>query len=258
MGTIRATVQTEKYRGPVAKGITVTTNDPERGTIQLTLRADIVGSVSLLPGPILTVGNLRGKAASARMVVRKEDSETGILQVREVRASVPWLHVRASPFEAGGATEAVDGVPSLQAGDWVLEAEVDGEPPPGTRSLTVTFETGLSREPEISVPVQVLWRPAIRFSSPTVMLDHSAPSPPPFLVSFRPDVDVASAQISAEPPGLEARMEPANARAMHVRLRWAGPGEPPDEGKVVVKAGEDSATAVVRFSRPVGTASPPR
>jgi hypothetical protein len=258
VGTIRATVQTEKYRGPVSKGITVTTNDPERGTIQLTLRAEILGSVSLLPGSILTVGNLRGRSAAARMVVRKEESESGTLELREVRASVPWLEVRATRVASGTEEPTVDGVPSVLPGDWILEAEVDGEPPPGNRSLTVSFATGLPREPVVSVPVQVLWRPAIRFSAPSVTLDLSSNSPPPLLVSFRPDVVSADAKISAEPAGLEARLEPANSQAMHVRLRWVGPGEPPAEGRVLVQAGSETATALVRFTRSVGSASPPR
>jgi hypothetical protein len=253
VGRIRATVETGKYRGAVSKSITVTTNDPQRPTVQLVVRADIVGSVELLPGSVLTVGNLQGSPATARMVVRKEESEEGALRIENVRASAPWLVARAYLWEAGSLAEAIRGVPSPEEGDWILEAEIAADPPHGSRTLTVSFDTGLSREPQVRVPVQVLWRPAIRFSAPVVVFDLAASSSPPLVVSFRPDVDVASATISAEPEGLEARMEPANSRSMHVRLRWAGEGDPPAGGRVVVTAGEDTAASEVRFA---GTAAP--
>ncbi len=247
MGTIRANVATERYRGAVAKGITVTTNDPSRSTVQLTVKMTIVGSVTLLPGPVLTVGNMRGKAAPGRLVVRKDETETGVLRLDRVRVSAPWLRVTAreiGPDRPGGA---IEGVPEARPGDWVLEAEIEGEPPEGQRSLTVTFDTGLPREPTVSVPVQVLWRPAIRFSAPTVVLNPSG-EPPALLVSFRPDVSPADAIVSAEPEGLEARLEPANAQAMHVRLRWTGTTAPPPEGRVVVRSGTETASATVRFA----------
>lgn len=258
MGTIKATIQTERYRGPVAKGITVTTNDPQRGTLQLTVRLDIAGSVTLLPGQVLTVGNLRGRPGPARMLVRKDPSETGTLRIGGLRASVPWLGVRAVEVGPDGAGGPVEGAGEARPGDWIVEAQVQGEPPDGARSLTVTFETGLSREPTVSVPVQVLWRPAIRFSSPSVVLDPGAGAPPPLLVSFRPDVDVRGATVTAEPEGLEARLETANAQAMHVRLRWAAASPPPTEGRVTVRAGSDSATAAVRFSNVPAAATPAR
>lgn len=247
MGTIRANVQTERYRGAVAKGITVTTNDPTQGTLQLTVKMTIAGSVNLLPGQVLTVGNMRGKAGPGRLVVRKDETETGVLRVDRIRVSAPWLRVAARAIGPEGPGGAIDGVPDARPGDWILEAEVEGEPPEGERSLTVTFDTGLPREPSVSVPVQVLWRAAIRFSTPAVVLNPSG-DPPPLLVSFRPDVSAAAATVSAEPAGLEARLEPANAQAMHVRLRWTGTDAPPPEGRVVVRSGSDAASAIVRFA----------
>lgn len=247
MGTIRANVATERYRGAVAKGITVTTNDPARSTVQLTVKMTIAGSVSLLPGQVLTVGNMRGKAAPGRLVVRKDETETGVLRIERLRVSAPWLRVTAREVGPEGPGGAIEGVPEVKQGDWILEAEVEGSPPEGQRSLTVTFDTGLAREPTVSVPVQVLWRPAIRFSAPTVVVNPSG-DPPPLVVSFRPDVPAAGATVSAEPEGLEARLEPANAQAMHVRLRWTGTAAPPPEGRVVVRSGSESASAIVRFA----------
>lgn len=246
-GKIRANVATERYRGAVAKGITVTTNDPARSTVQLTVKMTIAGSVNLLPGQVLTVGNMRGKAAPGRLVVRKDETETGTLRVDNLRVSAPWLEVAAREVGPEGPGGAIEGVPDVKPGDWILEVAVAGDPPDGQRSLTLTFDTGLPREPTVSVPVQVLWRPAIRFSAPTVVLNLSG-EPPPLVVSFRSDVSATEAIVSAEPAGLEARLEPANAQAMHVRLRWTGTAAPPPEGRVFVRSGTETASAIVRFA----------
>ncbi len=154
-GKVTATIRTEGLRGPVAKTITVTSNDPVRPTMTLTLKAVLVGSVELLPGPAMSI-QVSGPAQASgpsRLLIRREPTEEGTLQVSGITSSVPWLAVTARPV---GTTEpAAGGIPPAQPGDWILEAKPGADAPSGMSRVEVRFKTGLTREPEVVVPVSV-------------------------------------------------------------------------------------------------------
>ena len=61
-GSIRASVHTTTYRGPISKQVTVEHDDKSQGPVQLTLSANIVGSVAteLFPSHEMVMGMMPG------------------------------------------------------------------------------------------------------------------------------------------------------------------------------------------------------
>lgn len=232
----------------------MTSNDPERPSIHLTMRVEVVGSVELLPAPVVTVTNFRAAPSRARLLVRKDPSESGELRVAGLRTSAPWLVAKGRRIER--EEPPIEGIPQPRAGDWIVEVTVESDPPEGSHAQTLSFETGLGREPAVQVPVQVLWRPAIRLSASSLTIEAAPPAVgpgPSLLATFRPDVDLSTVRVESDLEGLEARLEPANAVAYHVRLAWKGGAPPSRPAKVTVAAGANSASAVVQIVAGTGS-----
>jgi hypothetical protein len=153
VGYVRARLDTTELLGPVTKGIVVETNDPDRRKIVLTLKANVVGSVTLLPQPHIFMVKREGQPYVGRLLIRKEPSERGVLAVSDVTLSVDWLTASVERLEEprprGG------GLPAGRAGDWVLELRFAGDEPVfGRRRGQVRFRTGLTRQPEVRVEVE--------------------------------------------------------------------------------------------------------
>jgi hypothetical protein len=153
VGYIRARLDTTELLGPVTKGIVVDTNDPDRPKLVLTLKANVVGSVTLLPQPHVFMVKRAGQPYMGRLLIRKEPSERGELAVSDVTPSVDWLKASverlAEPRPRGG------GLPAGRTGDWVLELRFPGDEPVfGRRRAQVRFRTGLTRQPVVVVEVE--------------------------------------------------------------------------------------------------------
>ena len=122
-GTIRTSIHTASLRGPIAKGITVTHDDPTQGPIALSVKANVVGSVELLPMPILALApRVKGPSTPGKVIVRKDGSETGTLNVGDITSSAPWMKVSKRVVTA--PEPAIEGLPEAKPGDTVLSVDV--------------------------------------------------------------------------------------------------------------------------------------
>lgn len=143
-------MKTAGYHGKVAKTIALTSDDPVRPNVTLRVKMMLVGSAILMPSKHLLLRYNRGKPTTGRLLVRQDPTESGTLTVREVASSEPWLNVRARTVEA---EELLEQGFKAGPGDYILEFEVPEKPGAGTHRAEVTFRTGLTREPVMSVPV---------------------------------------------------------------------------------------------------------
>ena len=152
-GKLTVTVKTERYSGEVQKGIAVTTSDPESANVQLTVKMKVVSSVIILPRPGLAFPTGADRSYSGKLLVRKESTETGELEITELATTVPWLVAKARKVEA--PEPAAGGLPAALAGDYVLDVSVADDAPRGQSEQQVKFKTGLARKPEVEIPVAV-------------------------------------------------------------------------------------------------------
>ena len=223
VGYVRAVLDTTELLGPVTKGIVVNTSDPDRRQILLTLKAIVVGSVALLPQPLIYIRKRPGQSYVGRLLIRQEPGESGTLAISDVTTSVPYL--TASVVQLSQNRPRGDGLPEGRPGDWVLEVRFrDDEPVYGRLRDQVRFRTGLSRQPEVAVVVESKFDTPINLSTGKLVLasvgDGRAEGT--LFASVRHGLDPGSLRVDAEPAGIEVAVEPATERMYKVEVRWPG------------------------------------
>jgi hypothetical protein len=251
-GSIKASVHTASYKGPIGKQVTVTHDDKSQGPIQLTLQANIVGSVDVLPFPALQLAKKRrGFATPALLIVRKDATEKGSLEFAELGASAPWI--KTSSRKVTAAEDPVEGLPAAQPGDIVVSVQVQGEPPVGNHSETISFKTGLPREPKVSVPVTVYIPAALTFQPQELTLvpapgstDHATGE---VLTAIRDDIDIKNVTVKSDSPAFTVRIDPSGSQAFRLFVDWTRKGKhPATETKIHARAGKESVDLPVRVN----------
>jgi hypothetical protein len=246
-GHVTATVKTARYRGPLQKGVTVTTSDPTQPQVRLAVKLNVVGSVVILPRASLALPG-RNWEYSATAVIRKDPGETGELRLTDLTTSAGWLAATARRVEADEPEE--NGLPARSAGDYVLEVSVADDAPRTRGMQQVRFKTGLPREPETSVPIVVSLNTAMKITPPVVRLrprGEGQEAVGRFSVVVRPGLDELEA--SASPPSFSVTLVPNGPRHYSGKVRWTPTEESaPHQGTIVLRSGKESQRLTVRVS----------
>lgn len=242
---LQARLDTKTLRGDVGRGITVYTDDPQRPKVFLVLRAIVLTSVGFLPDETLTLTNRHPDATSSQLLVRKDLTESGSLEITNVRTSVPWLRAEASKIDQ--ARPGGDGRPSVQPGDWELSVEIG--PNPTNYSAVeefVIFETGLTREPTIMLPVALKLAPPVNlpFARLVVPDGEGAVDTADFVFSLRRGENPEQLEVVGSTPELTIAVERSGRRGFKARVSWDGAAT---EGSLQFRLGrEDYDLPVVR------------
>jgi hypothetical protein len=248
-GSIKASIHTGNYKGAIGKSITVTHDDATQGPITVSVLAKIVGSVDVLPFPALQLGrHRRGFETPAKLILRKDASEQGTLAIDGLVASASWLKVGSRKVES--EEPAVEGLPAAMPGDVVLSIQAEAAPV-GTSVETISFKTGLTREPKVTIPVTVNVQPLITLQPNDLILN---PTPGAaegasgqVLASLRDDLDPKTVTVASEAPAFVVRLEPPGERAFRVIVDWAGKGKnPPTETTIHIRVGAETVNLPVR------------
>ena len=250
-GKLRTSIHTSNLKGPFSKAVTVTHDDPASGPVALTVKANVVGSVLVLPAAsVLVPPSGKKPGTPARILIRRDPTEQGEFRFTDLTTSVPWVKVSSRAVTADEA--AHDGLPDARSGDVELTMVAEGAPV-GVHLQSVTFKTGLAREPLVTVPVRVVTRPPIHLQ-PSELILNPDPNVPgtasgQVLGSLREDVDAKDLVVSADAPAFKVRLEPPGVRAFRVIVEWSGSAEnTPTETTVRFRAGEQSAPLRVRVN----------
>lgn len=240
VGEIKTTLDTSALSGLIGKGISITTNDPYTPDIQLVVRARVVGSVLMLPGYTGFLSNRQIETRSTPFLIRQEPGEVGKLLISAPRASVPWIDVEVRELTEKHLSDK--GLPAGWPGDWLLVATLKRGAPIGHFQETVRFNTGLQREPEVTLKIGVDLRPPVNLNSGEVSLVVGQPLT--VLASLRRDLDPKTVVKLSAPAGLSARAEPGRGRFFKIHLEWNGPlPDAPVELRMEI-AGETQTTPI--------------
>lgn len=248
-GSIKASVHTASYKGPIGKQVTVTHDDASQGPISLNVTANIVGSVEVLPFPALQLARKRrGFAAPALLIVRKEVTEQGDLAFGGLAASVPWIKVSSRKVTA--EEPAVEGLPVAKPGDVVVSVQANLDAPVGNHSENISFTTGLTREPKVTIPVTVFVQAAITLQPTELILTPAAGSPTAsgqVLAALREDIDLKSVTAVSASNAFTVKVDPSGAQAFRLLIDWTEKGKHPALDSIIhVKAGKESIDLPVK------------
>jgi hypothetical protein len=246
-GQLRVTLHTKDLRGKFTRGVSVSTNDPANRQIHLQVSANVLASVQLMP-PALMVGGRRGRL-SGKIVVRQDPTETGELEVSGLEVSQPWL--TASVRQISEPEEVQGKIAAAAPGDWIIEVELDKSAPWGARQESLTFKTGLGREPEVKVPVKVLVPSLINVNPRELylFLTKEGHAEGVFLASIREGHEKDELSIDIEPEPFKVAVEKTGARHYRVAVSWqTDDPDAPVHGKAILRLPEGELEVPVHVS----------
>jgi hypothetical protein len=242
VGYLNATVDTKHLRGKTERSIAVKTNDPEKAQFSLTLRAEVVTSIVVLPNESIPIEK---GSPTVRRLIQKDPTESGTLEISEVKASVPWLSVKAERVRSV-LPVGEDGLPEARPGDWLLSVDMTDAAPLGRSMQSIQFKTGLARQPVAELRVTAYVQPALQLSKQRVVLPAPGASAgdDTLMLSLRRGLENAPVQVDAQPPEIKVELVPAAPRYYRVLVSWEG--SQPEEGSITFHVGDQQVVLPVQ------------
>jgi len=258
VGKVTAQVRTENYRGPVEKTVTVTSSDPARPSVLLRVKANVVGSVVILPGQFLSFPAPPTWDYAGKVLIRKDKTESGELKVSDVTTTAPWLTAKARRVE--NPEPEAEGFPAALPGDWVLDVTVSEAAPSVQSGQQVRFKSGLPREAEVTVPVSVVMQKAMYAVPESVLVPVLAGSQEAtglFKVVLRPGLAKETVHATVAPTSFSVTLERDGDRHYRGKVVWKGTGENGERtGSVVLTVGGETLNLPVRVVERAAAAAP--
>ena len=142
-GSIRATLDTNRFNGPISKSILVLTNDPATTTMTLVMKANVQPFIEVLPRPLIRLNAIQGEEVSEKIVV--VSSRLKGFEVTKVTSSVPYLDTSIRKL---AETERVEGKTEDQ---FEITVALNDRAPVGPLNASLTIETDNDRAKRIEV-----------------------------------------------------------------------------------------------------------
>ena len=203
------------------------------------------------------MGSARGPHQRNRILVTKDPTEEGDLTITDLRTDTPWLVASTRKVEVAEPAEGE--FPPAIPGDWVVEVRIedDDAPPSGVTQSNVRFKTGLSREPEVVVPISVAIIPPIVVQPRKLRV---APASDDSLVGtllavVRPDLDAAALTVEAIPEVVTVQTQRQGDRRF-VFIAKLPASSLTEDAKLVLRLGTHTVEVPIEVSTPEG-GSPP-
>jgi hypothetical protein len=217
-GKVHVVVDTVTFTGPIAKGVTVFTNDPANPKLELTVRVKVVPYIEVKPGYARYV-IVRGEAKQGNIAQTLWAPDGSPMEVVKVESPWPYLAVGFRQAQEGERVPDVD--PKIK--QWRVDIKLSNdEAPVGPLAGYVTVHTTHARQKLVEIPVSGFVRPVVAVTPPKAdfgQLEITAP--------VRKSLDVRS--FATEPikvigidplgQGIETKIEPLEeGRSYAVRV----------------------------------------
>ena len=232
----------------------MTTNDPKNASLTLSVKANIVGSVEILPRQYLGFPSYPLWDFSAKVLIRKVKSETGDLTITGLKSGAPWLV--AKERKVASAEPEKDGLPALVPGDWVIDISVADDAPTGQSAQQVRFKTGLLREPEITIPVAIALQQAMQATPSTSVLTVAADAGEAtgtFGLVVRPGFRKETVKAVASSEAFSVKLERESDYRYKATVLWKRIGtEQVKDGTATLTVGSEKLTVPIRVIERTG------
>ena len=203
-GKVRVTIDTGSFNGPVAKGVTVFTNDPDTPTLELTIRTDVGQFIKLKPGyaRFITVqGEPEGKIVQTLWTPDKTP-----LEIVKVESPYPFLNVRF--WEAKPEERLKENADQQQ---WKVEIHLAGDAPVGALTEPIKIHTTHPKQKLVQIPVSGFVRPVMAVTPPVVDMGQvDGKEPVKFSLNVRnfATEPIKVTSVAGDVQGLDAKIQP--------------------------------------------------
>ncbi|MFN2442464.1 MAG: DUF1573 domain-containing protein [Thermoanaerobaculia bacterium] len=225
-GRIHAVVETVSFSGPIAKTISVQSNDPSTPMARLTMRADVKPYVQAFPNGFLRYMLQLGQADKQSTILVTEDEEP--FQIVSIESPADFIKV---DYEKVPVAERVQAGRAGQE-QYRFTVTVGGpEAKVGPIAEKVKITTNSKHQPQFLLSVTGLIRPAY-VVSPSVLNfgevkvgDASATRTVTVGATNRTSNAFQVTKVESSNPSIVAEAKPAGNGAFEVTVRLAKPGK---------------------------------
>jgi hypothetical protein len=221
-GRVHVVFDSGSFNGPVAKGVTVYTNDPANPQIELTLRAKVEPYIAVKPG-YARYSIVRGEGKEGTIVQTLYAPDGSPMDVVKVDSPFPYLKV--------GFREAQEGerLSDVKVKQWRVETTLSSEAPVGPLAGMVTVHTNHAKQKLVEIPVSGFVRPVLAVTPPKAdfgRIELKQPHRRSFSVKNFATEPIKV--ISVDPPGqgFEAKVESLEEGRNYVVRLTLDPGLP--------------------------------
>ncbi len=143
-GKVQTSVDTKSFSGPISKSVLLVSNDPERGQINLFIKATVKPFVDILPQPYVRVAVVKGDTDSRDVILVSEEKT---FKPTVAESSQPYVKAEIAP-----AAEK-DKIPGRAGEQYRLRITVLPDAPEGLLNAPVRVTTGVTQQPNIEIPI---------------------------------------------------------------------------------------------------------
>jgi len=248
-GKVTAHVDTTAFAGPIAKTVTLETNDPNTPTAQLTLKAIVQPFVEAYPAGFVRFNLLQGDADTQNVTLYSEEETPFEIE----KIEVPGDGVKATFAKI---EKKNDIVPAGKAGQnqWKVAITVGGpDAKIGPLADKIRIITNSKHQPEYTISISGVVRPTFRVDPGVVNFGEVAPSDTAATRSIllhsndmKTPERFAVTKAESSIPGVTAAVRPgANKGDYEVTLQIAKDAKPGDLDGTVTIYTNDSINKVV-------------
>lgn len=158
-GAVHTVLDTSTFAGPIAKGVTVFTNDPANPQLQLTIKAKVEPYVIARPG-YARFAVVQGEAKQGEIIQTLFATDGAPFSVLKVESSLPGL--TTSFREAAQAERREEG----EGKQWRVEMKLANSAPVGPLASYVSVHTDHPRQKIVQIPVTGFVRPVLAATPP--------------------------------------------------------------------------------------------
>lgn len=153
-GKVHAEVDTTTFNGPIAKSVSVFTNDTENAQLDLTVRAKVEPFIQAKPGYARYI-TVQGEPKTGTIAQTIWAADGSSFDVVSVDSPFPFLK---TTFRE--ATEA-ERVPDVKGKQWRVEMALDNNAPVGALADHVKVTTNHPKQKLVPIPVSGFVRPVL-------------------------------------------------------------------------------------------------
>jgi hypothetical protein len=158
-GKVRAVVDTTDFAGPIAKSITVLSNDPSTPRLVLTVKVDVRTHVTAQPSYARLIHTRTQPPPSTELTIASGDLEDFV--VTGVETPHDW--VSATVREATDAER----LPEVKGRQWRVEVRIAADAPVGPLRDFLRVRTNHPGQTELAVPLSGVVRPVLHLTPST-------------------------------------------------------------------------------------------
>lgn len=173
IGKVTAQVDTTAFAGPIAKSVTIETNDPSTPSAQLTIHATVKPYVEAYPAGFVRYSILQGDAETQSITLYSEEEDP--FEITKVETPGPWVKVNYAKIE--NEAERAPNVGRAGQAQYKVNITVGGpDAQLGPLAEKVHILTNSKHQPDYPISVAGVVRPPFRVEPSAMNFGEVAPT----------------------------------------------------------------------------------